>query len=130
MGSESGPFEVAESVEETSSAINSSSGHTLMAAQAGSPQFIPATENTPLEIKPPNSKKEPIKRNFDCAQYNTCLTLSAALNWKSFTCAGCSGRVNQQLVWRARQCIRQDKSLACICKLPQINVSVGKKEEN
>lgn len=57
-------------------------------------------------------------RAFDCPNYNTCLSLAAALDWKSFTCQGCSRMVNSQLLWRAHQRVRTDPGLAKLCNLP------------
>jgi hypothetical protein len=43
---------------------------------------------------------EPPRRRYDCAQYETCLTIASALFWDSFTCRGCNGTVNGRLLWR------------------------------
>ena len=63
---------------------------------------------------------EPVIREFDCPQYDTCLSLTAALNWESFSCADCCGELNEQLLWRAHQNCRRDKSLAGLCQLPEL----------
>jgi len=59
-------------------------------------------------------------RQFDCTHYNTCLGLAAALNWESFTCGSCSGRLNNQLFWRAHQFLKKDDVLAKLCDLPTV----------
>ncbi len=43
----------------------------------------------------------PIRR-YDCDNYETCLNLSASLDWDSFCCDGCDGCVNKDLVRRAK----------------------------
>ena len=59
------------------------------------------------------------QRDYDCPNYDTCLGLAAALDWSSFTCAGCTTRtVNQQLLWRAHSCVRKNPALSRLCKLP------------
>ena len=60
----------------------------------------------------------PPERIYDCPNYETCLGLAAALDWKSFTCHGCCGEVNQQLLWRAHHRIRNNPSLTKLCNLP------------
>ena len=67
-----------------------------------------------------------VKRDFDCNNYETCLGLAAALNWDSFTCDSCARKINPQLIWRAHQNIRQDKSLNQICDLPEIKKLISK----
>ena len=61
-----------------------------------------------------------VARKFDCPNYDHCLSLCAALNWDSFSCGGCCGEINQQLVWRAHHSIKSDLELACVCKLPTL----------
>ena len=63
------------------------------------------------------------ERNYDCTNYETCLGLAAALDWKSFTCCGCCGTVNQQLLWRAHHRIRNNPSLSKLCNLPILSGS-------
>lgn len=60
-------------------------------------------------------------RMFDCKNYNTCLSLAAALNWNSFTCFGCDGKCNRQLLWRAHNCVKNDRELADLCELPKLD---------
>ncbi len=51
-------------------------------------------------------KEEPILdpfRRFECDNYEKCLTLTAKLDWDSFTCKGCNGSINAKLLWRARK---------------------------
>ncbi|MCB0325370.1 MAG: hypothetical protein KDD69_17425 [Bdellovibrionales bacterium] len=57
-------------------------------------------------------------RNYDCPNYSTCLGIAAALDWSSFSCKGCVGRVNKQLLWRAHQMVRSNRSLQQVCGLP------------
>ena len=64
-------------------------------------------------------------RQYDCASYARCLELAAALNWESFTCRGCSGRVNDALLWRAGQAIRRDGVAKAICSAPKISALSG-----
>ena len=61
---------------------------------------------------------EPPERRYDCQHYDTCLSLAAALDWQSFSCAGCSGCVNRKLLWRANNALRRNSALRMICKLP------------
>ena len=60
-------------------------------------------------------------RNYDCPHYDTCLGLAAAFDWSSFTCHGCSGMVNEQLIWRAHQRLKGDRTLAALCALPELH---------
>lgn len=69
----------------------------------------------------------PIRR-FDCRNYQICLNLSAALNWRSFTCKDCSGQISSQLLWRAQHHLRKDKALSSVCKLPIVTDSVESEE--
>jgi predicted Fe-S protein YdhL (DUF1289 family) len=57
----------------------------------------------------------PPRRRYECGQYDECLKLAAALNWDSFTCRGCSGEINETLVWRARQSTKKDSVAKAIC---------------
>ncbi len=79
-------------------------------------------------LKSPEAKEEeqtlnPPERSYDCPNYETCLGLAAALDWKSFTCQGCCGTVNQQLLWRAHHRIRNNPSLSKLCNLPVLTSS-------
>ena len=65
----------------------------------------------------------PPERNYECDNYETCLGLAAALNWKSFTCSGCCGEVNQQLLWRAHHQVRNNPALSKLCSLPTLTES-------
>ncbi len=58
------------------------------------------------------------ERNYDCSNYSACLGLAAALDWTSFTCRGCNGCVNEQLLWKAHQRVRDNKTLQSVCNLP------------
>ena len=75
------------------------------------------------------------KRVHECANYDRCLDLAAALNWESFTCRGCCGEINKALTWRAGQMARKDSVAKALCGLPKITTYVGsstrmKKVEN
>lgn len=61
-----------------------------------------------------------ITRDFDCPNYTVCLGTAAALNWDSFSCFGCCGQVDHQLLWRAHHNVRRDEVLADICRLPSL----------
>lgn len=70
-----------------------------------------------------NNPVAPPRRRYSCEHYETCLDLAAALNWDNYTCRGCSGIVDQKLLWRARQEIRKDKFVRAICNdVPDIGV--------
>lgn len=60
-------------------------------------------------------------REFDCANYESCLSLAAALDWDSFSCANCNGRMNSQLLWRAHHRLKFDDELARLCDLPPLS---------
>jgi hypothetical protein len=85
----------------------------------------------PEDVKPiagdvqtaPNS--ETPRRRYECPSYDRCLELAAALNWESFTCRGCSGHVNDALLWRAGQAIRRDSVAKAICSAPKISTLSG-----
>lgn len=59
-------------------------------------------------------------RHLECACYERCLALAAALDWESFDCDGCSQEINDVLVWRAAQSTRKDKVARAICGSHQI----------
>ncbi len=81
----------------------------------------PLGRTTPrLAIIQDTSIKAP-ERNFDCDNYDLCLGLAAALDWSSFSCQGCCGRVNKQLLWRANHKAKEDKSLSGLFNLPSIS---------
>lgn len=63
---------------------------------------------------------EPPRRRYSCENYGTCLNLAAAMNWDSFTCRGCSGIVNEKLLWRARQAVKHDAVVRTLCEFPTI----------
>ncbi|RIL12380.1 MAG: hypothetical protein DCC75_00545 [Proteobacteria bacterium] len=66
---------------------------------------------------------EPPRRRYSCPNYEICLNLAAALDWDSFTCRGCTGKVNQALHWQARQAKKKDLVARKICHLPEIRTS-------
>ena len=62
----------------------------------------------------------PPRRRYLCKNYQSCLSIAAALNWDNFTCRGCSGEVDESTLWKAHQEIRRDKTVRRICALPSI----------
>jgi hypothetical protein len=71
-------------------------------------------------------------RNYDCSNYSNCFALVAALNWDGFTCSGCEGELNQQLLWRAQGECAKDETLQVICKLPSLkerNIVIDEKND-
>jgi hypothetical protein len=58
------------------------------------------------------------ERNYGCPYYETCLSTAAALNWDSFSCTGCKGQVNKQLLWKAHSEVKKNSTLQKLCKLP------------
>ena len=70
----------------------------------------------------------PPRRRFSCYNYETCLNLAAALNWDNFTCRGCSGQVNDVVLWRARQEFKRDAIAHRLCELPEIEFHCGAEE--
>lgn len=66
---------------------------------------------------------EPPVRQYECENYNTCLGLAAALDWISFSCSGCSGKVNNRLLWRAHHEVRKNTELATLCELPKLSLT-------
>lgn len=79
-----------------------------------------SAQDIAVDDEPPGPMAEPPRRRYECAHYDTCLDLAAALNWHSFTCRGCSGVVDQSLMWRARQKARKDSIAKALCDLPPI----------
>ncbi|MFO0417350.1 MAG: hypothetical protein ACK5Y6_08690 [Pseudomonadota bacterium] len=67
------------------------------------------------------SEDETIERNLDCANYEKCLDLAAALDWGTFTCEGCAGEINESLKWRAGQSTRRDPLAKAICGEPSFS---------
>lgn len=65
------------------------------------------------------------RRRYECASYERCLELAAALNWESFTCRGCSGLINDALLWRVGQAIRRDTVAKALCSAPKISALSG-----
>ncbi len=60
------------------------------------------------------------RRRYSCPHYEKCLNLAAALNWDSFTCRGCSGEVDEAVLWRARQAQKRDLVAGKLCDVPEI----------
>lgn len=79
--------------------------------------------NTTLRVIGAPGEFDPLPapdRNYECVHYDTCLGLAAAFDWSSFTCEGCAGVVDERLIWRAHQRVRNDKALAALCSLPEL----------
>jgi hypothetical protein len=72
---------------------------------------------------------EPPKRRYSCPNYETCLNLAASLNWDNFSCRGCSGEVDDHLIWRAKQAHRKDSVAKSLCKIPDRVETIFSKEE-
>ncbi len=72
------------------------------------------------EESPENTSPIILHREFFCSHYDCCLSIAAALNWDSFSCQGCCGEVNEQLLWRAHQQARRDKVVDSLCQLPKL----------
>jgi hypothetical protein len=68
------------------------------------------------------------RRRYSCDNYSCCLDLAAALNWDNFTCRGCSGEVDQTILWRAHQARKKDTVVSTLCVLPEIKLH-GEEEE-
>jgi hypothetical protein len=64
-------------------------------------------------LRPQN--QDTVERRMECSHYEECLNLAAALDWDSFTCAGCSGKINESLLWRAGQSTKRDAVAQAIC---------------
>ena len=82
--------------------------------------FITVAAGTEVEKDDEADEDGPF-RNFECDNYNKCLSLAAALDWNSFTCEGCSCEINQQLIWRARHRLRSEPQLAKVFNLPLLS---------
>jgi hypothetical protein len=61
-------------------------------------------------------------RNFACENYNSCLSLAAALNWESFSCTGCNGIIDETIRWRAKVESKRDTTLRQLCVIPNPSV--------
>ncbi|WKZ56247.1 MAG: hypothetical protein QY326_05775 [Bdellovibrionota bacterium] len=68
----------------------------------------------------PGSPTQPPRRRYECPNYQTCLSIAAAVNWDSFTCRGCNGQVEESLFWQAHNAQRHDKVAEQICEIPPI----------
>lgn len=76
-----------------------------------------------------DAPSSPPRRRYYCKNYNSCLNLAAALNWDNFTCRGCCGDVDQNLLWRAYQAARKDDVAGSLCDLPEIGVVTAQDSE-
>jgi len=83
-------------------------------------RFSDVEDAAPCEGEGSTSRDEMPRRRYDCACYERCLELAAALNWESFTCRGCNGVVNESLLWRVGQAIRRDSVAKALCAAPKI----------
>lgn len=77
-----------------------------------------------------DSPIRPPRRRYLCENYSICLNLSAALNWDNFTCRGCCGEVDQSLIWRAKNSVRNDKDLTEIIELPEPKTVTSTRSES
>lgn len=103
------------------SSSHNSSSNVLQLPQRNGSAGSPASRAEQIQSAPilnPEHLLQAPPRMFDCANYNTCLGLAAALNWNSFSCEGCSGKVNSQLLWKAHSSLRNDKALSRLLGLP------------
>lgn len=64
------------------------------------------------------NSKTLIYRNFDCPNYEGCLSLCATLNWDSFTCENCPGLINRNLMLKAHQKRKACTEFFPLYKLP------------
>lgn len=115
-----GPFPIAESSVERTKRLRGPNLFTLRSQR----HFQVLTEE-----RDDLDNLDPPAREYECKNYEICLGLAAALNWKSFTCLQCSGEVNQQLLWRAHHKIRNNPSLSKLCGLPTLLASERADEE-
>ena len=60
------------------------------------------------------------RRRYSCPNYDVCLDMAAALNWDSFSCRGCSGALDQSLLWQAHQARKHDSIANSLCTIPEI----------
>ena len=64
-------------------------------------------------------KSAPIRR-YECENYQSCLDLSASLDWDSFSCEDCNGCINEKLLWRAKSARKSDPELGQLISLPSL----------
>jgi hypothetical protein len=117
-GDQPGPFELREFVE-----VRVPYGTAVGAESASSAVVEPVAEEGSAD------DDSSYVRNLDCANYETCLNLAAALNWETFTCTGCSGEVNQSLIWRAHHAAKKDSVAKKICRLHTRTLAVTSRRE-
>jgi len=63
------------------------------------------------------SSEDPF-RNYDCDNYQNCLSLAAGLDWDGFKCDGCQGQIQESLYWQVRQAQKKDQLVKEICDIP------------
>lgn len=101
----------------TSEALPGTPGPFEVRHESSAPSFLnsdhsnSATGNVGV-VDAPRPTDEVPRRRYECEHYELCLGLAASLNWESFTCRGCSGETNQNLLWRARLTARKDSVAA------------------
>ena len=106
-------------------------------SQIGSPgpfevrfdDVVPQELSDSQEVGSATNEEATPRRRYDCASYDRCLELAAALNWESFTCRGCSGHINDALLWRVGQAIRRDTVAKAICAAPKISTLSGSSKQ-
>jgi len=73
-----------------------------------------------FEVKCENVLKSAPIRRHNCENYQTCLDLSASLDWDSFSCEGCNSCINEKLLWRAKGAQKAEPELAKLVSLPNL----------
>ena len=110
-----GPFEVRLEPSSPFFSASDKTHETLGSPAQGSVDSEPAA---PLHVT--RQTDEVPRRRYECSNYEICLGLAASLNWESFTCRGCSGATNQNLLWRARLTARKDTVAAKLLRAEPI----------
>ena len=122
MTDELGPFEVKESVSKRAKARprGDTPTYTRRNAALRNLTLVTPTSSNAAVAEELEVEAEPPQRNYSCLNYDTCLDLAASLNWESFTCGECAGKINEKLLWRARQVQRTDPVARALCDLKPI----------
>jgi len=81
-------------------------------------QFNPSSVE--FEVKCQDVLKSAPIRRHSCENYQTCLDLSASLDWDSFSCESCNSCINEKLLWRAKGAQKAESSLAKLNTLPKL----------
>ena len=82
-------------------------------------QLFPPKQELPPSAGETRALEAP-ERNYNCNNYDTCLSLAAALDWRSFSCSNCNGCVNKQVLWRAHHAVRNNSTMRKLCDLPDL----------